>query len=81
MLKRFLKHQVFLSILILSSLTSCKGQVKTNLSKDKLNNSDTIIDNGLGLPKTSAEMKSSLEIGIDPYSVETKDTISTKGPQ
>jgi ligand-binding sensor domain-containing protein len=61
--------------------TSCNGQVKTNLPKDTVNKQQTITDNGLGIPKTSDEMKPFLDAGVDPYFVETKDTFSTKGPQ
>jgi len=61
--------------------TSCNGQVNTNFPKVNVNKQQTITDNGLGLPKTSDEMKSFLDLGVDPYFVETKDTFSTKGPQ
>lgn len=59
--------------------SSCNGQVKTNLPKGSVKKSET--DNGLGLPKSSEEMKSFLDVGVDPYFIETKDTFSTKGPQ
>jgi ligand-binding sensor domain-containing protein len=38
-------------------------------------------DSGLGHPKSTEEMKSYLDAGIDPYFIETKDTFSTHGPQ
>jgi ligand-binding sensor domain-containing protein len=61
--------------------TSCNGQGKTNLPKDSVNKPETITDQGLGLPKTPAEMKSFSDAGIDPYFIETNDTFSTHGPQ
>lgn len=81
MSRHYFHSQIYALLLIVVSFTSCNGQVKTNLPKDSVNKSETIIDNGLGLPKTSDEMKSFLDAGIDPYFVETKDTFSTQGPQ
>lgn len=69
----------FLILFVLCA--SCSGQVKTNLPKDIVNKLQVVTDNGLGLPITSDEMKSFLDVGVDPYFVETKDTFSTKGPQ
>jgi ligand-binding sensor domain-containing protein len=66
-----LHKPIYSLLLVFISFTSCNGQNKTQ----------PIIDNGLGLPKTSVEMKSFLEAGIDPYFVETKDTFSTHGPK
>lgn len=81
-MKKFSLHKPIYSLLVvLISCTSCNGQVKTNLPKDSVNKPQTITDNGLGLPKTSEEMKSFLDAGVDPYFVETRDTFSTHGPQ
>lgn len=60
---------------------SCNGQVKTEVPRDTGSQQQTITDKGLGIPKTSDEMKSFLDAGVDPYFIETKDTFSTKGPQ
>ena len=75
----YLTHLHFLLLFLL--YTSCNGQEKSNLPNDSLKKSQIITDNGLGLPKTSDEMESFLEAGVDPYFVETKDTFSTIGPQ
>jgi len=60
---------------------SCKAQLKSDQLTDSLENSEKIIDLGLGIPKTSLEMKSYLDAGMDPYFVESKDTISVYGPK
>jgi ligand-binding sensor domain-containing protein len=72
----------YLHLLILFFFcTSCKGQVKSDLPKDNLNKQQINTEYGLGSPKTSDEMNSFLDAGVDPYFVETKDTFSTKGPK
>ena len=76
----YIKTNLTLLILFVFCI-SCNGQVKTVLPKDSVIKQHTITDNGLGLPKTSDEMKSFLDAGVDPYFVETKDTFSTRGPQ
>lgn len=67
-------------IILVVSFTSCNGQKNTRIPKGSTKNTGKIIDSGLGLPKTADEMNSFLEAGIDPYFVETKDTISRYGP-
>lgn len=74
-----LYHPIYF-LLAFISFSSCNGQTKTDLPTDNTKQ-QTIKDEGLGLPKTSAEMKSFLDAGIDPYFVETRDTFSTHGPQ
>lgn len=76
----YLKINLHLVVLFVFS-TSCNGQAKINQPADIVNKQQTMTDKGLGILKTSDEMNSFLEAGIDPYFVETKDTFSTKGPQ
>lgn len=80
MTKQYLHILLYCLCLLFISFTSCNGQGKTN-TNDTSDKTQTIEDNGLGLPKTAGEMKSFLDAGIDPYFIETKDTFSTRGPQ
>jgi ligand-binding sensor domain-containing protein len=81
MKKFYMNINLNLLILFVFFCTSCNGQVKTDPPKDAVNKQQIITDNGLGIPKTSDEMKSFLDAGVDPYFIETTDTFSTKGPQ
>jgi ligand-binding sensor domain-containing protein len=76
----YLHHPIHSLVLLFISFTSCNGQNKTQ-PKDSVSKSQTITDNGLGLPKTSEEMKSFLDLGIDPYFIETTDTFSKHAPK
>jgi ligand-binding sensor domain-containing protein len=76
----YLHNPIYSLLLVLISFTSCNGQNKTQ-PKDSVSKSQTITDNGLGLPKTSEEMKSFLDLGIDPYFIETNDSFSAHAPK
>jgi len=68
-------------LLLFIVCTSCNGQARTGLPEGDISKTQTIPDNGLGLPKTQGEMKAFLDAGVDPYFIEPKDTSSTQGPQ
>ncbi len=71
----FLSTSLFLT-------TACNGQGNKNSKNDNSDsstNSYRIIKRVL--PNSQAELQSFLDAGIDPYFVDTEDTVSTHGPQ
>lgn len=61
--------------------TGCTGQVKEPRPLPSAATPPPFKDTGLGLPKTSAELRASAAAGIDPYFVTPPDTFSTRGPR
>jgi ligand-binding sensor domain-containing protein len=55
--------------------TSCKGQVRPDLPKDSLKTAPPLLGG------TQTELEAYLAKGIDPYFVESKDTVSAHGPK
>lgn len=80
MAKRYYGTNLFLFFLLLVC-TSCTGQTGAGASGDSAQKKQPVNDTGLGLPKSAEEMKLFLDAGIDPYFIETNDTISVYGPQ
>ncbi len=76
---KLLSSAVFLSVAF--AVTSCNGQVQTKDSQS--NNQEETKQSPLSdkeIAKYMAELQALVDAGIDPYFVETKDTISTYGP-
>jgi len=61
------------TLFILLAIFSCCGQDKTN-AKSKSNSPET------EAAKIMAQIQASVDKGIDPYFIETKDTVSKYGP-